>query len=1007
MALLRSSIVALAVAIAGPIPASVPTPIDITDQRAPKFNVYASQDGLSDEIWSTIGFDREGFAWAGSASQLARFDGYRWQLGLGPAARSLVRDAYSDPDGDLWVVFEREGLARYDGRRWEFRDDVTGYMHRFCQVRLADGSSQGWLAHDGGFSVLVNGRWVADPGNHHLPPGTARAITQTERLYGQPRQWMTGPNAGLYFREREGERNWGPWRQHPMPGFSVTLATDLAVSYDHGQEELWILSYGGGLARIRQHDLRIWRSASGELPSEAMYSAVVTYASNGERLLWVSTRAGLLRIRGEEVGVFDRRHGLPADAVRGIKLQRGLDGVDLLWLATEGGVVRVALSDSQWQTVSLTGARENGILGLLLEPDDSGGERLWLGTQQRGLHLLHQRRWRQFQQADGSLPGEGVRGIWRLPGADGGVLRLVGLNGGELLRIDDDLRLSVLPTPWPRAPEEAVTEAISRRVDGELEHWFGLLTGGTWRHRSGQWQQFTLPSADTRWSVNKLLAHTDAGGRQWLWAASSLGLARLNGAQWELLSEGLGLPADGLRTLSLIERQDRIELWLGSSRSGVIRLDVSDPAAPVRLSDADVPSPPDPTVYSILADGQDRLYVCTNNGVQQLTPDAGGGYQQRTFTRADGLVHDECNTNSQFVDASDRYWLGTLGGLSLYDPNSAIQQQATVPKALHFTDLRVDGNPTELTDADAYRFAPGTREVRIGYTVLAQMRERESSYRSRLIGHDPDFTPWTTERSRSFSALPPGDYEFVVQGRDYAGTRSRDQSLRFSLAPRWWQHPMTQLFALIASLALVLLAVMAYNRGLRRRQRALKQLVAARTADLNAANERLTELSFEDPLTGLANRRRLMQALDTALDRARNQSLPVGLMVIDVDLFKDYNDRHGHLAGDAALRAVAQALQAATREQDLVARFGGEEFACLMTDADAATVARVAERMRALVEALPPRSLGNDSHTVTISIGTISCIPAAADGATGLLERADQALYRAKGAGRNCVRNAD
>ena len=147
--------------------------------------------------------------------------------------------------------------------------------------------------------------------------------------------------------------------------------------------------------------------------------------------------------------------------------------------------------------------------------------------------------------------------------------------------------------------------------------------------------------------------------------------------------------------------------------------------------------------------------------------------------------------------------------------------------------------------------------------------------------------------------------------------------------------------------------------------------------------------------------------MDSAIARARTLSMPVGVIVLDVDHFKPYNDHHGHLAGDAALRAVAQALSTATREQDLVARFGGEEFACLLTDADRQTVIEVADRMRALVEALPPRALGNDTDTITISAGALSRIPDADDDAESLLNAADAALYRAKDEGRNRVRFAE
>jgi len=420
-----------------------------------------------------------------------------------------------------------------------------------------------------------------------------------------------------------------------------------------------------------------------------------------------------------------------------------------------------------------------------------------------------------------------------------------------------------------------------------------------------------------------------------------------------------------------------------------------------------VPPGPDPTVYSVVRDGAGRIYICTNNGVQQLTPRAqGAGFVERVFQRRDGIVHDECNTNAQFIDARGRYWVGTLGGLSVFDPSIRTSTGTTRPKPLFFTGVRVDGAWHEPKEGEALDLPAGTRDLQVDFTLLSGLRESESTYRSQLVGFDPAPGEWGGEHSRSFTALPPGDYRLVVEARDYAGTAAIARTLAFKVNPFWWQRAWVQ----TAGLALLLLAGAAlawlYNRNLHTRQRRLKREVAERTAELHDANLRLTELSYLDPLTGAANRRRLTQALDVAIERSVELSIPLGLIVIDVDHFKRYNDLHGHLAGDAALRAVAEALQSATREQDLVARFGGEEFACLMVDADIDTVARIAERMRALVEALPPRKLGNDVDTVTLSAGVLSRVPAAGEQADDLLRDADAAMYRAKSDGRNCVRLA-
>lgn len=978
-------------------------PLDVSDQGTPVFTVYGTQDGLSDEIWSTIGFDARGFVWAGSASELARFDGYRWTLWPFPEAASLVRDMEPGAHGDLWAIFEREGLARYDGRAWSLYGGEPMFHQRFSTLARADGARELWVGHRLGFWKLDGTTWKPDPGNDSVPPGNSVRIEQTETLYGQPRQWMVRSEGGLWYRPLAGANATSAWQRFDAPGLEEQLHTDLRRTVDRGREELWLLTYGGGVYRLTDDGLRAWRAASGELPTEAMYSAVSSTGSAGERLLWIASRAGLLRIRGDTVTVLDRRHGLPSDAVRGIKLQQGLDGTDLLWLATEGGIARAALADSRWRTVSLLGARENGTFAVLVEPDGRGAERLWVGTAKRGIGLLQHGEWRYFSAADGTLPDEGVRGIWRVTGTDGKPWRLVGMLGGKLLRVDDDLTMKPIATPWAIEPGEAAAFALARESGGAHELWFGTFRSGVHRLRDGRWTTFTAAGAKAPWTVLRIAEQIDARGRSWLWAATNRGLARFDGDAWQIVSDVPDLPDDGLRSVTLIAHGDRTILWAGSNRQGVVRLDVTDPQRPTRAELA-VPAAPDPTVYTILADRAGRVYVCTNNGVQQLTPTSDGGYAERVFRRRDGLVHDECNTNAQFVDAHDRYWVGTLGGLSVYDP--AIQPVAAParPKPLYVTALIADGARHDPLVESALDLPAGARELRIDFTLLAGQRELESRYRSRLAGYDPDWTAWTPEHVRNFTGLAPGAYTLDVEARDYAGTASAPTELRFMIGSFWWQRPVSRILGAALALLAVAIGVLLYNRNLRARQRTLTREVAARTAELNTANLRLTELSYADPLTGVANRRRLMESIEAALDRARSKALPLGLIVVDVDHFKDFNDRHGHLAGDAALRAVAQALASATRQQDLVARFGGEEFACLMLDASIDVVAGIAERMGALVEALPPRAIGNDAQTLTISAGILSRVPASDDRAADLLRDADAALYAAKRDGRNRVR---
>jgi diguanylate cyclase (GGDEF)-like protein len=157
--------------------------------------------------------------------------------------------------------------------------------------------------------------------------------------------------------------------------------------------------------------------------------------------------------------------------------------------------------------------------------------------------------------------------------------------------------------------------------------------------------------------------------------------------------------------------------------------------------------------------------------------------------------------------------------------------------------------------------------------------------------------------------------------------------------------------------------------------------------------DQLERLSHEDPLTGLANRRRWDAELVSVCAAARQRGAVVGVVLLDIDRFKTINDRHGHPGGDEALRQVARLLSERVRGGDLVARLGGDEFAVLLPDADLDRAIELAERLRAEAARLVPAGFGPDE--VSLSLGVAA---AAGDIAypLELMSRADEQLYRAK-----------
>jgi len=193
-------------------------------------------------------------------------------------------------------------------------------------------------------------------------------------------------------------------------------------------------------------------------------------------------------------------------------------------------------------------------------------------------------------------------------------------------------------------------------------------------------------------------------------------------------------------------------------------------------------------------------------------------------------------------------------------------------------------------------------------------------------------------------------------------------------------------------------------RRVEERHGALEQKLASSQHELHALQQALTMVAVEasrDPVTGIANRRCFDRTLEATVERARADHVPFSLLMIDIDHFKSFNDRLGHLIGDSILKLVGAVLSHSLREDDMVARFGGEEFAMILANADTDTAIAVGERIRTRIMAreMKRRSTGENLGTITVSVGVATY--GNNESARTLVTRADACLYEAKRTGRN------
>ncbi len=958
--------------------------------------------GLPSSTVYSIAQDQSGFMWFGTTRGLARYDGYTFKSfkhnGTDPDSISNdnAGNIFIDSKNNLWIGTFGGGLNRLalnTGQLTRYpysNDQIETKVSENVQTFYEDNNGSIWIGTATGLYHYNEGEI-----RHFDPQKTNQEVANFTRVWDivgdeADKLWI-GTSDGLLEFDKITEQ----FTQYKLPAnITVDITSNQFRTLLSKGDRVWIGS-SSGLFSFN----KLEKSFKFHSFSEQTIKINDIYASPSGSLL-IASMEGLYLFRPKsesfalDIDEAYWRHLSHVD-VRNIHVDRS----GIMWLATrDSGIYKVDLTGGvfQYHAKYLPQNQLNEKAKQVWAMETLDSDSLMIGTSET-LFLKQQGDGfkRTYIEGDVSIPGI-IRDI--KPDGDSGVW--VGGSQGLFYIPANSFIAQEVSEPFDLLGMEP-TDVFSVEISTDGEIWLALYNLGVLRWHPLENNAELLKNHDGENLTDLNINHVFQDSKNNIWISSNLvGIFKFNPSLNQIKLYNHNYNDSGSISSNRVndvfeDSADR--LWIATAR-GLNQYDNQQDKF-IRMSQTD--EIVHENVKFILEDSQHNLWLGHKFGLYRFNPE----YSEiNSYLLNAAIKHDGFLSRAATIDDKDIIYLGSANGFYTFNPKDHKSHNNYIPPLI-LNSVKVDNIPLQKHNLEyqqkQFKLDHMEQLISFDFSVIDFKTPEQIQYFYQVKGLYEDWINVSNSRHVDLNELNPGDYQVVIKAINNDG-RWQEQSLVLDVQvkPVWWNHDWVKV---LAALFFLLLAFVLHNYRtykIRKQNLLLEHQVNKRTIELQDLNDQLELAANSDFLTGLPNRMSFINEYEQKQKSPEANPLNSCIVLADVDNFKKINDQFGHSAGDLILIELSVIMKKLTRNQDLVARWGGEEFIFYFNNKDAQETRVLVERIR---EEIAASELSYQGQNISVTMTFGVCQRFSGMTLIDCINAADESMYQGKSQGRNAV----